>query len=98
MEELGVKIKIGGRIYPMKVQATDEARVRKAAALLHEQAKAYSDQFNIHDQQDLLAMVTFDCLVETLKAKETITSTMACIAQVDALVQRVDEVMHPASN
>ena len=94
MKELAVKIKIGDRVYPMKVQAADETRVRKAGKLINEQMKAYSQQFGIHDQQDLLAMVSFDCQVDTLRAKEDTTQqTQALTTQVDILVQLVDEVL-----
>jgi cell division protein ZapA (FtsZ GTPase activity inhibitor) len=67
MEELAVTIKIGQREYPMKVHPTDEACVRKAGKLINAQMQHYKEQFGVKDQQDLLAMVAFDCLVENLK-------------------------------
>lgn len=92
MEELAVNIKICDRVYPMKVQATDEARVRAASKLINEQVKAYSDQFGIHDKQDLLAMVAFDCLIDTLKTKEgTTQATKILTDEVNALIRLVDQ-------
>jgi cell division protein ZapA len=94
MEELAVKIRICGRLYPMKVQATDEIRVRTASNLVNEQVKAYSDKFGIHDKQDLLAMVALDCLIDTLKLQdETTRDTQALTEQIDALTQLVDEAL-----
>ncbi|XWN35682.1 MAG: cell division protein ZapA [Roseivirga sp.] len=94
MEELAVKIKIGDRVYPMKVQAADETRVRTVGKLINEQMKAYSQQFGIHDQQDLLAMVAFDCLTATLKTKEEAKQqTQALTDQVDAWGQLVDQAL-----
>lgn len=71
MAELSIKIKIGNREYPMKVDAADEERIRKAGKILHERVKSYREQFGINDNQDLLAMVAFDCQVEKLKMEES---------------------------
>lgn len=94
MEELAVKIKICDRLYPMKVQAIDETRVRTASSLVNEQVKAYSGKFGIHDKQDLLAMVAFDCLIDTLKSKDVTTKeTQELSEQVDALAQLVEQAL-----
>ena len=71
MAELSIKIKIGNREYPMRVEAEDEERIRKAGKLLNAKIKNYKNQFGIDDSQDLLAMVAFDCLVEKLKREES---------------------------
>lgn len=55
----------------MKVAPEDEERIRKAGKNLHEKIKTYREQFGIDDNQDLLAMVAFDCLVEKMKMEET---------------------------
>lgn len=67
MGELSVRIKIADREYPMKVEASDEARIRNAGKQINERMKAYRERFGIDDKQDLLAMVAFDCLVDTLQ-------------------------------
>ena len=94
MEELAVKIRICDRLYPMKIQAIDETRVRTASSLINEQVKDYSDKFGIHDKQDLLAMVAFDCLIEALKSKDVITKeTQELVEQIDTLTQLVDQAL-----
>ena len=76
MAELSIKLKIGNREYPMKVAVEDEERIRKAGKILHEKIKNYREQFGIDDNQDLLAMVAFDCLVEKTKMEEKKTSEL----------------------
>jgi cell division protein ZapA len=94
MEELAVKIKICDRLYPMKVQAADELRVRTASSLINEQVKAYSGKFGIHDKQDLLAMVAFDCLIDTLKSRDVTTKeTQELTEQVYSLTQLVEQAL-----
>ncbi len=75
MAELSIKLKIGNREYPMKVKSEDEERIRRAGKILNEKIKFYRDRFNLEDNQDLLAMVAFDCQVEKMKNEETIEST-----------------------
>ena len=94
MEELAVNIKIGGRAYPMKVKPVDEGRVRAAGKLINERINTYSKQFGIQDQQDLLAMVAFDCLTQTMRIEEEETQHMtALIDQIDTLVQLVEQAL-----
>ena len=76
MDLLSIRIKICDRIYPMKVRPQDEAYVRKAGILLEERINQYRSTSNIPDCQDLLAMVAFDFLVESLKAKSNYTEKL----------------------
>ncbi len=75
MTELSIKLKIGNREYPMKVKAEDEERIRRAGKMINEKIRSYRDQFGIDDNQDLLAMVAFDFLVDKMKNEEVTEST-----------------------
>ncbi len=70
MAELSIKLRIGNREYPMRVKAEDEERIRRAGKILNDKVKKYREQFGIDDNQDLLAMVAFDCLIEKMKNEE----------------------------
>jgi len=61
MSELSIKLRIGNREYPMRIKAEDEERIRRAGRILNEKSQTYKERFGIDDQQDLLAMVAFDC-------------------------------------
>lgn len=70
MRELSIKIKIADREYPMKVDPDDEERIRRAGRIINEKIKHYAKQFGIDDKQDLLAMVTFDILIDKSQKEE----------------------------
>ena len=70
MDVLSIKIKIADREYPMKVKPGDEERVRNAGKQINERIKSYREKFGINDNQDLLAMVAFDSLVDKLEIEE----------------------------
>ncbi len=67
MGELSIRIKIGDREYPMRVEAEEEEQIRKAARLVNEQLRAYRERFGTTDKQDLLAMVAFDAYMQKLE-------------------------------
>lgn len=70
MDTLSIRIKIGDREYPMKVKADEEARIRRVGKLINDKIKKYREEFGLEDRQDLLAMVAFDCMVESMELNE----------------------------
>jgi cell division protein ZapA len=71
MAILSIKVRIGDKDYPMKVEESDEETVRGAAKQLNDKIKSYRERFGIVDWQDLLAMVAFDSLVEQTKSDKS---------------------------
>ena len=67
---LSIKIRIGDRDYPMKVEENEEETLRVAGRLLNEKLKLFKEQYHIEDRQDLMAMVAFDSLVQKLKNQQ----------------------------
>jgi len=67
MDTLSIRLKIGDREYPMKVKTEDEAKIRHAGKLINEKIKRYREEFGLDDKQDLLAMVAFDCMIESME-------------------------------
>lgn len=70
MGNLSIRIKIGDREYPLKANALEEERLRRAGKIINEKIKTFRDKFGIDNMQDLLAMVAFDCQVNTMKSEE----------------------------
>ncbi len=95
MGELSIKIKIADREYPMRIDSSEEERLRLAGKAVNEKLKNYRDQFGIDDKQDLLAMVAFDCMIEKMKteaANSTLTDNIT--NQISYLDQLVAEAIN----
>lgn len=90
METLAIRLKIGAREYPMRVKMEDEAKIRRAGKLINEKLRKYKDEFGLDDIQDLLAMVAFDCMVESLDSSEVDAEDSAkiqdSIAQINSIL------------
>ena len=69
-QKLSIKIRIADRDYPMSTEQSMESKLRKAGTMINQKLKYFSKQLGVHDKQDLLAMVAFDCMVELLSTQE----------------------------
>ena len=70
MDKLSIRIKICDRMYPMKVRKEEEALIRESAKKINEKIAEYKTQFGTNDNQDLLAVVAFDFMLELTKTKK----------------------------
>ncbi len=92
METLAIRVKIGDREYPMRVKMEDEGKIRHAGKLINEKLRKYKAEFGLDDNQDLLAMVAFDCMVESLETNEVKAEDSehirASLANINALLSK----------
>lgn len=91
METLSIRLKIGDREYPMKVKAEDEAKIRHAGKLINDKIKRYREEFGLDDRQDLLAMVAFDCMVESME-QDMVNSEDS--TQIQSSISRVNDQLN----
>lgn len=64
---ISIKVLIGGRSYPLRINWKNEEQVRKAAKLINKKLEKYMDLVSFKDNQDLLAFVALDFAVDSLK-------------------------------
>jgi len=81
MGEIAIRIRIGDREYPMKVEADDEEQIRKAARMVNDKLRQYKDRFGTNDKQDLLAMVAFDAFMEKIDHEKARYCTEAVVSE-----------------
>lgn len=62
-----IKIFIAGRPYKISVNSAEEELVRKAADLLNDTIKKYSQSFEYKDQQDLFAMIALQHVANSIR-------------------------------
>lgn len=58
------------RQYPLKIQASDEENVRKAAWKVNERLKEYVEKYAVADRQDALAMIALEFATEYFSEQE----------------------------
>lgn len=67
MTQVSIKIKIGDRELPMKVEQQEEALLRQAGKDINDKLKKYREQYLIDDKELLLTMASFELAVDNLK-------------------------------
>ncbi|MCC6721391.1 MAG: cell division protein ZapA [Bacteroidia bacterium] len=65
-EEISIKVVIGDRQYPLKISTSEEESIRKAAKLVNDKLKFYTDNFSVKDKQDAIAMAALEFATENI--------------------------------
>ena len=55
-DKLSIRINLADRYYPLKIEAKDEERIRRAAKLINEKILQYKQRYVDKDNQDFLAI------------------------------------------
>lgn len=95
MAELSIKLKIGEREYPMRIDSNEEEQIRLNGKIINDKIRQFKEEYGIQDKQDLLAMTTFDLGMASIKEKKSVKiSQERLIDQVQALESLVDQALH----
>lgn len=90
MDDLSIKVQIGGRTYPLTIDRNEEEIIRKAAKRVDETLARFQQNYAVRDKQDLLAMTALQMATHALKtgAKQ---EPAAYEAQLQELRQMLDD-------
>jgi len=91
MEELlSIKIGIGDRFYPLKINRDDEEKIRKAAKLINDKIIQYQQKYAEKDSFDYLSMATLQFVTKLLDSDSS--------GKVDAIKGEVKELTYEIEN
>ena len=93
MGELSIRIRISDRDYPMRVDSSEEERIRVAGKLINEKLKHFREQFGIDDKQDLLSMTVFDSVMDKLKSDQATTDNETIV---QSKIEHIDRILSEA--
>jgi cell division protein ZapA (FtsZ GTPase activity inhibitor) len=69
-DKLSIKVNLVDRYYPLKIDRTDEERIRKAAKLINERVLQYKQKYADKDTQDFLAMASLQFVIKNLEFED----------------------------
>jgi cell division protein ZapA len=70
-DKLSIKINIGDRYYPMRIERNEEEKYRRAASMLNDKITKYKHSFADKDQYDFLAMTALQMAVHAVQSSES---------------------------
>jgi len=74
-DKLSIKVNVADRYYPLKIERTDEERIRKAAKLINDKVLQYKQRYADKDTQDFLAMAALQFVIKAIESEESIDIT-----------------------
>ncbi|SRR5574343_396260 len=94
--DISIKVNIGDRVYPLRIQASEEEYVRKAAKLLNEKMGFFNSNFSVKDKIDGLAMAALEFAVDALnKSNENIQyqHQMPDLSSIETELNGIEEIL-----
>lgn len=96
--DISIKINIGDRVYPLRIQAKEEEYVRKAAKLLNEKMGFFNSNFSVKDKIDGLAMAALEFAVDALnKSNESIDNQpqKVDLKPIEDQISEIETILNP---
>jgi len=72
MSSLSIKVKIGGRTYPLTISRDEEEIARKAAADINKNIDSLKQNYAVKDIQDLLAITAFQYATKSVGENDSV--------------------------
>jgi len=71
--EISIKVNIGDRQYPLRIDTEEEEKVRRAAKIINEKLGFYLSNFSVKDKQDALAMAALEFATDSMSATSKVS-------------------------
>ncbi len=91
-DKLSIKVNIAERFYPLKVDKTDEEKIRKAAKEINDKIILYKKKYTDKDDQDFLAMVALQFATKVVE-KEMSADTSLLLGNLENLDRELGEYL-----
>jgi cell division protein ZapA len=70
-DKLNIRVVIGGREYPIKINPNEEESIRRAVKFIDEKVKEVEENYAVKDRRDSLAIALLFIVTELLNQKGT---------------------------
>jgi cell division protein ZapA (FtsZ GTPase activity inhibitor) len=74
MEEISIAIHIAGRQYRLKADEKEKEQIEEAARRINRSIRMYAENFAYKDNQDLLAMVSLQQMLNIVQCEDALDS------------------------
>ena len=91
-EKVSIRVNVADRYYPLKIEAEDEERIRKAAKMINEKVLQYKQRYTDKDVQDFLAMAALQFVIKLTEEEEKLVDDYLPDT-IRELIGKIDEVL-----
>lgn len=70
-DKLSIRVNVADRYYPLKIDRSDEEKIRKAARMINEKVAQYKGRYTDRDKdlQDFLAMAALQFVIKLIESE-----------------------------
>ena len=68
-DKLSIRVNVADRYYPLKIDRSDEEKIRKAAKMINEKVLQYKQRYTDKDLQDFLAMAALQFVIKLIESE-----------------------------
>lgn len=68
-DKLSIRVNVADRYYPLKIDRSDEEKIRKAAKMINDKVIQYKQRYTDKDLQDFLAMAALQFVIKLLESE-----------------------------
>ncbi len=69
-DKLSIRVNLCDRYYPLKIERTDEEKIRKAGKIINEKVLQYKQRYADKDVQDFLAMAALQYVTRLIELED----------------------------
>ena len=91
-DKVSIRVNVADRYYPLKIEAGDEERIRKAAKMINEKVLQYKQRYTDKDVQDFLAMAALQFVIKLTEEEEKLEDDQIPDT-VRELIGKIDKVL-----
>ena len=68
-DKFSIKVNVADRYYPLKIERSDEEKIRKAAKMINDKVLQYKQRYTDKDVQDFLAMAALQFVIKLIECE-----------------------------
>jgi cell division protein ZapA len=91
-DKLSIRVNVGDRYYPLKIERKDEEKIRKAARMINDKVLQYKQRYTDKDVQDFLAMAALQFVIKLTEEEEKLEKDYLPDA-LKELITKIDSVL-----
>ncbi len=91
-EKLSIKVNLADRFYPLRVEAKDEEKIRRAAKTINDKINQYKSRYSDKDNQDFLAMAALQLVTKVIESEEK-ADVSPLIAELESLDDHLGRII-----
>jgi cell division protein ZapA len=87
MSEVNIKVEVAGSIFPIKVNAEDEQKIKEAVELINTKIAEFERNYGVRDKKEVMGMVMLQLVSQLYKQASSAEKELSVLKQFFAEVE-----------